>query len=173
MTELGGSFDIAASAGWYSAVAGLLAGFALLAILLPLDHEAEDGEAVYGANTVVIYVCSFFSLLILSVSYAVLAGRTGGGAVAGVAAHEQMLFGAAFGLATLPLLFGLHAILRTYGGLAEPAAVRRRGRPGRCGCQHRLVDRPLTTPTRSASGRLLIKRLALSDAACWDRRYWR
>ena len=33
-------FDIAASAGWYSVIAGLLAGFALLSILLPLDHEA-------------------------------------------------------------------------------------------------------------------------------------
>ncbi len=107
-------FDIAAASGWYSAVAGLLAGFALLAILLPLDHEADDGEAVYGANGVVIYVCSFFSLLILSISYAVLAGRTGSG-ISGVAAHEQMLNGAAFGLATLLLLFGLHAILRTYG----------------------------------------------------------
>lgn len=93
-------------------MAGLLAGFALLAILLPLDHEADDGEAVYGANGVVIYVCSFFSLLVLSISYAVLAGRTGSG-ISGVAAHEQMLNGAAFGLATLLLLFGLHAILRT------------------------------------------------------------
>lgn len=109
------SFDIAAAAGGYSAVAGLLAGFALLAILLPLDHEA-DGDAVYGANAVVIYVCSFFSLLTLAISYAVLAGRTGSGAVSGVALHEQMLHGAAFGLATLLLLFGLHAVLRTYGG---------------------------------------------------------
>jgi hypothetical protein len=41
-------FDIAASAGWYSAIAGLLAGllagFALLAILLPLDHDSELGS---------------------------------------------------------------------------------------------------------------------------------
>lgn len=116
------SFDIAAAAGWYSAVAGLLAGFALLAILLPLDHEADDGDAVYGANAVVIYVCSFFSLLTLSISYAILAGRTGSGVGAGVAAHEQMLHGAAFGLATLLLLFGLHAILRTYGGNRETLA---------------------------------------------------
>lgn len=125
MTEAAGSFDIAAAAGWYSAVAGLLAGFALLAILLPLNHEAEDGDAVYGANAVVIYVCSFFSLLVLSISYAILAGRTGGGAAAGVAAHEQMLNGAAFGLATLLLLFGLHAILRTYGANRETFAPAR------------------------------------------------
>lgn len=110
-------FDIAAAAGWYSAVAGLLAGFALLAILLPLDHEAKHGDTEYAANSVVIYICSFFSLLILSISYAVMAGRTS--AAVGVAAHEQMLNGAAFGLATLLLLLGLRAILRTYGANRE------------------------------------------------------
>lgn len=115
MGELAGPFDISAAAGWYSAVAGLLAGFALVAILLPLDHEAEEPDPTHAANTVVIYTCSFFSLLILSIGYAVLAGRIGGGAVAAVAAHEQMLNGAAFGLATLLLLLGLHAVLRTYG----------------------------------------------------------
>ena len=101
MTELAESFDIAAAAGWYSSVAGLLAGFALVAILLPLDHEAAEPDTTHGTNAVLIYTCSFFSLLILSISYAVLAGRIGGGTVAGVAAHEQMLNGAAFGLSTL------------------------------------------------------------------------
>jgi hypothetical protein len=115
MTELAGPFDIAAAAGWYSAVAGLLAGFALVAILLPLDHGASEPDPTHAANAVVIYTCSFFSLLILSLSYAVLAGRIGDGTVAGVAAHEQMLNGAAFGLATLLMLLGLRAVLRTYG----------------------------------------------------------
>lgn len=115
VSGLGGQFDVAAAAGWYSAVAGLLAGFALLAILLPLDHEGAEEDPTYGANAAVIYTCSFFSLLILSISYAVLAGRYGDDTAAAVAAHEQMLNGAAFGLSTLLLLFGLHAILRTYG----------------------------------------------------------
>jgi hypothetical protein len=111
-------FDIASTAGWYSSIAGLLTGFALLAILLPLDHEAER-EDVECTNAVVVFTCAFFALLVLSINYAVLAGRTAGGTVAAVAAHEQMLFGPTFGLATLLLLFGLNALLRTYGANRE------------------------------------------------------
>ncbi|RKT43829.1 hypothetical protein BDD21_1189 [Thiocapsa rosea] len=111
-------FDIASTAGWYSSIAGLLTGFALLAILLPLDHEAKR-EDVECTNAVVVFVCAFFSLLVLSINYAVLAGRTAGGTVAAVAAHEQMLFGPAFGLSALLLLFGLNAVLRTYGANRE------------------------------------------------------
>jgi len=111
-------FDIASTAGWYSSIAGMLTGFALLAILLPLDHEAER-EDVECTNAVVVFTCAFFTLLVLSINYAVLAGRTAGEAVAAVAAHEQMLFGPAFGLAALLLLFGLNAVLRTYGANRE------------------------------------------------------
>lgn len=96
-------------------MAGLLAGFALVAILLPLDHEAEEPDPTHGANAVVVYASAFFSLLILSIGYAVLAGRVGEGEVEAVAVHEQMLIGVAFGLSTLLLLLGLHAVLRTYG----------------------------------------------------------
>jgi len=96
-------FDIASTAGWYSSVAGMLTGFALLAMLLPLDHEAEREDAEC-THAVVVFTCAFFALLVLSVNYAVLAGRAGGGTVAAVAAHEQMLFGPAFGLSTLLLL---------------------------------------------------------------------
>ena len=101
-------FDIAASAGWYSAIAGLLAGFALLYILFPLDHETTVSDETDTGNAVVVFTCAFFSLLILAFTYAVLAGRTGDGPVVGVAAHEQLLNGTAFGLTTLLLLFGLH-----------------------------------------------------------------
>lgn len=118
------AFDIASSAGWYSAIAGLLAGFALLAILLPLDHEANSADDPHAADSVVIFTCAFFTLLILGFSYAVLAGRTGDGATVGIAAHEQLLYGAVFGLATLLLLFGLRAVLSSYGAntaVFEPA----------------------------------------------------
>ncbi len=108
-------FDIAASAGWYSAIAGLLAGFALLSILLPLDHDAADHDESQTGEAVVVFTCAFFSLLVLAFTFAVLAGRTGGGSVLGVAAHEQMVYGSAFGLATVLMLFGLHAVLRSYG----------------------------------------------------------
>lgn len=125
ISDLPAVFDIAAAAGWYSAVAGLLAGFALVSILLPLDHDAGDIEPGHATNAVVVFTCAFFSLLVLSISYAVLAGRIGSGSVEGVAAHEQMLNGAAFGLSTLLLLFGLHAILATYGANREVFAPAR------------------------------------------------
>src|SRR5690606_10258782 len=91
ITEL--EFDVAASAGWYSAIAGVLAGFALLAILLPLDHDAAEDDperARHGSDGVVILACAFFSLLISSFTYAILAGRSAGTPQgAAVAAHEQ------------------------------------------------------------------------------------
>lgn len=109
-------FDIAAAAGWYSAVAGLLAGFAML---LPLDHETKDRgrEADHsGSNAVIVFTSAFFSLLILSLTYAVLSGRPSTGPSLGVAAHEQQLNGAAMGLSSLLMLIGLHEVLRLYGG---------------------------------------------------------
>jgi hypothetical protein len=109
------AFDIASSAGWYSAIAGLLAGFALLAILIPLDHETSASDDPHAAHAVVIFTCAFFTLVILGFSYAVLAGRTGDGVTFGVAAHDQLLNGAVFGLATLLMLFGLRAVISSYG----------------------------------------------------------
>ena len=53
--------------------------------------------------------------MILSITYAILAGRTGGGTADGIAAHEQMVNGAAFGLSVLLLMFGLRAVLGAYG----------------------------------------------------------
>lgn len=106
-------FDIPATAGWYSSIAGVLAGFALLAILIPLDHEAASDDD-RSADTVVIMTCAFFSLLLLSFSYAILAGRVGD-AERAQAVHEQLLLGVALGLSSLLLLFALHTLLSTYG----------------------------------------------------------
>ena len=118
-------FDIAAAAGWYSAIAGLLAGFALLAILLPLDHEAVQEEDRSIADSIVVFTCAFFALLVLSFNYAGLSGRPSEGAAAGIAAHEQFLFGAVFGLASLLLLFGLRAVIKSYGANAVVFAAAR------------------------------------------------
>ncbi len=115
-------FDIAATAGWYSSIAGLLAGFALLAILIPLDHEAAS-EDERGADTVVIMTCAFFSLLLLSFSFAILAGRVGD-SERGQAVHEQLLLGVAVGLSSLLLMFALNTLLATYAsnrGVFRPA----------------------------------------------------
>jgi hypothetical protein len=113
LEELG--FDVATAAGWYSAIAGLLAGFALLAVLLPLDHETkEHGEEAdrAGASGVIVFTSAFFALLVLAFTYAILSGRPAGA----VAAHEQQLNGAAFGLASLLMILGLREVLRLYGG---------------------------------------------------------
>ena len=109
------AFDIASAAGWYSSIAGVLAGFALLAILLPLDHIDDDTDEATTSDAVVVFVSAFFSLLILSFAYAVLAGRSGDGDELAVAAFEQLLLGGMFGLSTLLLLMGLQAVLRSYG----------------------------------------------------------
>lgn len=108
-------YDIPAAAGWFSSISGVLAGFALLSILIPLDHEARKDAEGQTVEAVISFTCAFFSLLVLSFSYAVLSGRIGEGTVQGVAAYEQLLSGSAFGFATLLLLFGLHAILTSYG----------------------------------------------------------
>ncbi len=113
-------FDIPATAGWYSSVAGVLAGFALLAILIPLDHEAATDDE-RSAETVVIMTCAFFSLLLLSFSFAILAGRVGD-TERGQAVHEQLLLGVAVGLSSLLLMFALNTLLATYG--ANRAAFR-------------------------------------------------
>jgi hypothetical protein len=108
-------FDVAAAAGWYSAIAGLLAGFALLAVLLPLDHETKDnGEQAdrAGASGVIVFTSAFFALLVLAFTYAILSGRPQGA----VAVHEQQLSGTAFGLASLLMILGLREVLRMYGG---------------------------------------------------------
>ncbi len=108
-------YDIPAAAGWFSSIAGVLAGFALLSILIPLDHEAKKESESRSVEAVIAFTCAFFSLLILAFSYAVLSGRIGDGPVQGVATYEQLLNGSALGLSTLLLLFGLHAILLSYG----------------------------------------------------------
>lgn len=85
----------------------------MLAVLLPLDHEAESDDE-NSAVPVVVMTCAFFFLLLLSFSYAVLAGRTGEAEQA-LAAHEQLLLGASMGLSSLLLLLALHTLLGTYG----------------------------------------------------------
>lgn len=108
-------FDVATAAGWYSSIAGLLAGFAFVAVLLPLDHDDAEVHDNAAADAATVFVSAFFTLLLLSISYAVLAGRSGGAVVDGIAAHEQMLLGPTFGLSVLLLIFGLHVVLREYG----------------------------------------------------------
>lgn len=120
------NFDVAGSAGWYSAVAGLLAGFAFIAVLLPLDHQSPEEDDPSVGQAVVAFVCAFVAMLLLSIAYASLSGRVGEGPVAGVAAYAKLLYGTAFGLSTLLILLGLQSVLRSYGTrrqVFEPARI--------------------------------------------------
>ena len=101
--------------GWYSAIAGLLAGFAFVAILLPLDHEDREGDEQSVGLAALTFVCAFVALTWLAFGYAIRAGRVGEGEVLGVAVHEQLIYGTAFGLSALLVLLGLQAALRSYG----------------------------------------------------------
>ena len=153
------TFDIASAAGWYSSIAGVLAGFALLAILLPLDHIDDDTDEATTSNAVVVFVSAFFSLLILSFAYAVLAGRSGDGDELAIATFEQLLLGGMFGLSTLLLLLGLQAVLRSYGAnrlVFAPARqlIRVMTADPRAGARARaaVLERARSGPLSSASG---------------------
>ncbi len=104
-------FDVASSAGWYSAIAGLLAGFAFVAVLFPLTTTATlKASARQGMPSSSSSVRSSPS----SSSRSPMRSWRPEPAEAppdGIAAHEQMINGAAFGLSVLLLLFGLRAVL--------------------------------------------------------------
>ncbi len=74
------------------------------------DHTRDDKA---NSDAVVTCTCAFFALLMLASTHAVLAARTGEGPVKAVAAHELLVAGSAFGLSTLLMLYGLHAVLKT------------------------------------------------------------
>ncbi|MCB1283728.1 MAG: hypothetical protein M9952_10275 [Microthrixaceae bacterium] len=120
------SLNAAATAGWYSAVAGLLSGFALLAILIPLDHTDDDCDSNDLSAGAEVFTAAFFTLLILSLTYARLAGETGADVDRGRLTHEMMLNGAALSMSALLLLFALRSILGAYSA-ARALFVRTRG----------------------------------------------
>ena len=117
ITEL--EFDVAASAGWYSAIAGVLAGFALLAILLPLDHDAaeddpEQREARLGRGRDPGVHVLLVADLVVHLCH--LGGQIGGNSgEPRWRPIEQLINGVALGLTTLLLLFALRSILASYG----------------------------------------------------------
>jgi len=57
-------YDIPAAVGWFSFIAGMLAGFALLSIPIPLDHEANKEAEGRSVEAVIAFTCAFFLLLI-------------------------------------------------------------------------------------------------------------
>jgi hypothetical protein len=110
------TFDISATAGMYSQLTGVLAGFAFVAITLVLagDHRRK-GEEVAGdvretttdVHVLLALVAAFLGLIIATLEYAVLAGERACGLMLGRAASEEFLGGIIFAFAVFVLLYAV------------------------------------------------------------------
>lgn len=116
--ELLHGFDVSRSAGLYSQLAGVLAGFAFAAIMLLLsrqhrreslngaaDEHEEDSRFVTGLG------CAFVGLVVASVSYAAISAELDCALVDGRAASEMVLAGVAFAFSIYTLLFATVQLL--------------------------------------------------------------
>ncbi len=109
------AFDNAATAGLYSQLTGVLAGFAFAGLVLIVTHRLDrGGPAPAGAfqratdSAVALLFSAFVGLVLTSLSYAVIAGET---AAFSRAAVEHVVAGAGFGAATMVLLLALLELL--------------------------------------------------------------
>ena len=99
------TFDIAASAGLYSQVAGVLAGFAFATMtLLVAPHiiPGSTGGAFPLGDLARILMSAFIILILTSIGYAVLGGEP---IPAGRAATEEGILGTAFGVALVLIVY--------------------------------------------------------------------
>jgi hypothetical protein len=103
------SFNIAATAGFYSQLAGVLAGFAFAAIMVLLtarmtpSQSQSSGVPPFSSATRVLVV-SFVGLVLASLNYAVLAGDVPGKPRS---ATLELVGGVGFGAAGLLLLYAM------------------------------------------------------------------
>src|SRR5690348_4243191 len=96
-------FDVASTAGLYSTLAGVLAGFAFTTLILLVTTRlgAESQEDHFAAASRVL-IGSFIALVLASLDYAVLAGST---VSAGRAATEESILGLGFASAGVLMLY--------------------------------------------------------------------
>ncbi len=104
-------FDLSVTAGLYSQIAGILAGFAFTAILLPLAITRENDDVSDVGHAITAFTCAFFGLVLAAIEYAVMAGEPGEQALRGRASVEELMIGAGFALSALLLLYGLYQLL--------------------------------------------------------------
>jgi hypothetical protein len=119
-------FDLSVTAGLYSQVAGILAGFAFTAILLPLAIPRGNDDVTDVGHAITAFACAFFGLILAAIEYAVMAGEPGGQALRGRASVEELMIGAGFALSALLLLYGLYQLL--IGHTAQHQELRQAGR---------------------------------------------
>ena len=109
-------FNIAETAGFYSQLAGVLAGFAFAAIMVlltarmtPPSESPEEVQPFSGATRLL--VVSFVGLILASLNYAILAGDVPG---SHRSASLELVGGVGFGAAGLSLIY---AIVLTVDGV--------------------------------------------------------
>jgi hypothetical protein len=98
-------FDITAVAAGYSALSGVLAGFAFTAVILPLSLSRNSSR--HFGPAMACFTAAFFTLTLAAIQYSVLAGEIGQGSLRGRAVHTELVNAIPMSLAVLLLLFGL------------------------------------------------------------------
>lgn len=113
-------FNISATAGFYSQLSGVLAGFAFAAVPLSLQDRGAraDGDDASARNEasdqwrgryLVAFLCAFFSLILTAIIYSILAGTDSTYPAASV---FEVCGGIAFTLSILTVLHGVTILLR-------------------------------------------------------------
>ena len=111
--ELWLQFDFSQSAGNYSQLSGVLAGFAFLAIMLVLSRQHRRGserdavrEYEQDNRFVTALACACLGLITAAALFALLSGEEGCALVSGRALSKEVLAGVAFFFSVYTLLFG-------------------------------------------------------------------
>jgi hypothetical protein len=107
-------FDVAATAGFYSQLAGVLAGFAFTALVFLITTRLSNSKGaseVSGdafADAYRVLAAAFLGLLLTSLNYAVFAGDK---IAAGRTASEESILGTGFAVSALLLIYAIVLIL--------------------------------------------------------------
>jgi hypothetical protein len=107
-TLQGYCFDITAAAALYSALAGILAGFAFAAMVLIIDRHKSERRDLELEGVVVTLLGAFLGLVVSTFLYAVVSGEE---LTAPRAAILNLLASSAFSISILTLLLGLQRLL--------------------------------------------------------------
>lgn len=108
------TFDLSATAGFYSLMCGVLAGVAFLALTLvvagshrPQKDTWKTTHREADARLLLSLATAFLGLVIAAFQYANLAGERGCALIEGRAASEELLGGVAFVFSTLLLFYAV------------------------------------------------------------------
>lgn len=118
------AFNISATAGFYSQMSGLLAGFAFTAIVMLLTPtQVEQGRTHPQSRAGAVFLtmfAAFIALIVSTLTYSVAAGEDVSQA-RGRASAEEIGDGLAFGLAVTMLFHGITLLM--HAGQIQPAAI--------------------------------------------------